>query len=365
MRHIKLYTILQANILIFGLLSVCGAQVIEGDLGLSTQAEVNSFNGTSITGDLFISGTDIVDLATLSTLTSVGGDLTLYLNTELTNLNGLNNLDSVGNDLHLDKNYKLTNIDALSNIAFLGGDLFILQQNILTNLDGLSNLTSVGKNLTLENNYGLTNIDGLSNLTSVGNRVLILNNRKLTNLDGLINLTYIGGFLSIHRNKVLTNLDGLMNLTFIGSYLSIVDNDSLKSFCGLFALLNTNGLSGYYDVNSNLVNPTQQQIIDDGPCTTSISSENEVRPNYYKLEQNYPNPFNSTTTFSYQLKSKSNIRLSIYDVSGKYIQTIVNESQSAGEYSISFNANHLASGIYFYILEVDSYVLIRKMLLVK
>ena len=341
MRHIKLYTILQANILIFGLLSVCGAQVIEGDVGLSTQAEVNSFKGTSITGDLFISGTDIVDLATLSTLTSVGGDLTLYLNTALTNLNGLNNLDSVGNDLHLDKNYKLTNIDALSNIAFLGGDLFILQQNILTNLDGLSNLTSVG------------------------NRVLILNNRKLTNIDGLINLTYIGGFLAIDRNKVLTNLDGLMNLTFIGSYLSIVNNDSLKSFCGLFTLLNTSGLSGYYDVNSNLVNPTQQQIIDDGPCTTSISSENEVRPNYYKLEQNYPNPFNSTTTFSYQLKSKSNIQLSIYDVSGKYIQTIVNESQSVGEYSISFNANHLASGIYFYILETDSYVLKRKMLLVK
>ena len=50
MRHIKLYTILQANILIFSLLSVCSAQVIEGSVGFSTQAEVNSFQHSLLSG---------------------------------------------------------------------------------------------------------------------------------------------------------------------------------------------------------------------------------------------------------------------------------------------------------------------------
>jgi len=364
MRHFYLYIILQLNI-ILGIFSVCSAQVIEGDIGLTTQAEVNSFSGTSITGDLFISGVDIVDLATLSTLTSIGGNLNIYSNTELTNLNGLNNLDSVGSDLNLDMNSILTNIEGLHSITFIGGKLRILQQNILTNLDGLSNLTIIGQSLHIETNRALINIDGLSNLSSIGDRMIILNNRTLTNIDGLMNLISIGGLLSIDLNRAVTNLDGLINLTSVGGNLYVVDNDSLISFCGLFTLLNSNGLSGNYDVNSNLVNPTQQEIINGGSCVTSISPEYKRNPFHYKLEQNYPNPFNPKTIIPFNVKEFTFVKLKIYNISGQLVSTLVDKRMQKGKYEVLFNASEIASGIYFYHIQIGNYQAIKKMILVR
>ncbi|MCH8303837.1 MAG: hypothetical protein IIB94_01770 [Candidatus Marinimicrobia bacterium] len=75
--------------------------VIEGDVSLSTQAEVNSFAGAYITGSLTITGSDIVDLTPLSTLDSLGGDLVVTVNPALTNLNGLSNITSLGGDLQV------------------------------------------------------------------------------------------------------------------------------------------------------------------------------------------------------------------------------------------------------------------------
>ena len=68
-------TILSTIVLILGLFAISNAQVIEGDVTLSTQAEVNSFAGTSIAGNIAIQGDDIIDLTPLSTLLSVGGYL--------------------------------------------------------------------------------------------------------------------------------------------------------------------------------------------------------------------------------------------------------------------------------------------------
>ena len=244
MRQIKLFTLLFASILFFGLSSVSSAQVIEGDVFLITQAEVNSFAGTSITGHLgVVQGSDIVDLTPLSTLTSVGG----YLSIE-------------GND-------------------------------VLTNLDGLSSLTSVGSDLIINGNNALTNLDGLSNITSVG------------------------------------------------GHLSVFFNDALNSFCGLYTLLSSNGLGGDYNVYDNLLNPTQQQIIDDGPCITSALVENELLPKYYNLQQNYPNPFNPQTTIGFDVKEFTTVSLKLYNISGQLISTLVDKRMQPG--NINFHLMRL------------------------
>ncbi len=70
------------------------------------------------------------------------------------------------------------------------------------------------------------------------------------------------------------------------------------------------------------------------------------------LFQNYPNPFNSSTILEYELEINSDIKLSIYDITGKQIGILVNSFQNRGHYSITFNSNSIPSGIYFYILEV-------------
>ena len=119
MRKIKLLTLLFVSILFFGLFSASSAQVIEGSVYLTTQEEVNAFTGISITDSLTISGSDIVDLSALSTLTSVGGRLSVRDNDALSNLAGLSNLTSVGGDLRIYENDLLNNLDGLSNLVII------------------------------------------------------------------------------------------------------------------------------------------------------------------------------------------------------------------------------------------------------
>jgi hypothetical protein len=88
-------------------------------------------------------------------------------------------------------------------------------------------------------------------------------------------------------------------------------------------------------------------------------------PRTFELAQNYPNPFNPSTIISYQLPVSSEVRLVVYDLLGRELQTLVNTRQDAGRYTASFNAASLASGIYFYRLQAGTFVETRKMILAK
>jgi hypothetical protein len=88
-------------------------------------------------------------------------------------------------------------------------------------------------------------------------------------------------------------------------------------------------------------------------------------PEHYSLEQNYPNPFNPTTVIRYNLPERADVNVSVYDVAGRLIETLVNGSREAGSYEISFNAGNLSSGLYFYRLEAGTFSQMQRMLLVK
>ena len=75
-------------------------------------------------------------------------------------------------------------------------------------------------------------------------------------------------------------------------------------------------------------------------------------PKNYELRQNFPNPFNPSTIISFQLPRNGNVSIKIYDVNGREVQTLVNESMNAGSYEVSFDATGLSSGVYYYRLEV-------------
>jgi len=85
----------------------------------------------------------------------------------------------------------------------------------------------------------------------------------------------------------------------------------------------------------------------------------------FTLEQNYPNPFNPSTTIRYSLPSEGDIELTVFDVFGSEIETLVNQQQPAGSYSIDFDASHLSSGIYFYQLSAGSFSQTKKLILLK
>lgn len=88
-------------------------------------------------------------------------------------------------------------------------------------------------------------------------------------------------------------------------------------------------------------------------------------PKSVQLNQNYPNPFNPSTQIQFELPLATQVELSVYDVTGRKVATLANESMSAGSHTITFNASELSSGIYLYRLQVNNIRLTRTLTLLK
>jgi len=95
-------------------------------------------------------------------------------------------------------------------------------------------------------------------------------------------------------------------------------------------------------------------------------SEPEIEiPSQISLEQNYPNPFNPTTVIPFSLTEPGHVQLSVYDLLGRRVRTLVDEMMSAGRHDVSFDAGMLSTGIYIFQLNTGSERITRKMMLIK
>ncbi len=131
--------------------------------------------------------------------------------------------------------------------------------------------------------------------------------------------------------------------------------------------------------NADEVNYRLKQIDNDGTFTYSkivtvdLSSTTGVEDNIkyeFALQQNYPNPFNPSTTIKFTVPSEvkgetSNVKLIVYDMLGRKVATLIDETKSSGIYEVQFDASNLSSGMYFYKLSAGSFVQTKKMLLIK
>ncbi|KAB2923107.1 MAG: T9SS type A sorting domain-containing protein [Bacteroidetes bacterium] len=113
-------------------------------------------------------------------------------------------------------------------------------------------------------------------------------------------------------------------------------------------------------------------LVKKAPVTrgTSNGTGTSVRPdapavNGYALEQNYPNPFNPATTIRYRTAAAGPVNITVFDLLGKEVATLVNAPQAAGEHTVQFNAGRLSSGLYFYRLAAGNVTVTRKMVLMK
>ncbi len=88
-------------------------------------------------------------------------------------------------------------------------------------------------------------------------------------------------------------------------------------------------------------------------------------PGRLALLQNYPNPFNVQTTIRFTLPEPQNVELTIYDLLGRQVQTLLDEHKQAGVHTITFNASHLSSGVYFYRLQAGDMIETKRMVLLK
>ncbi|MGA3288152.1 MAG: T9SS type A sorting domain-containing protein [Bacteroidota bacterium] len=129
------------------------------------------------------------------------------------------------------------------------------------------------------------------------------------------------------------------------------------------------GFSDYIgSINFTIVTlPTKQSQIAfyQSPCSSQSVDNGMPIPKNFLLLTNYPNPFNPSTIIQYKVPSKSHVVLSIYNLAGQQIATLVDEQKSAGSYDINYNATHLSSGMYVCHLIVGGNTISTKMILIK
>jgi hypothetical protein len=135
-------------------------------------------------------------------------------------------------------------------------------------------------------------------------------------------------------------------------------NDVLSRTFALTAGVHTFELSGG-NVNIDYIQLLKEDVIN------GVNGQN-LLPNSFALEQNYPNPFNPSTTINFTLGKASNVKLTVYNLLGQRVATLVDGRMNAGTQSVVFDASRFASGVYFYRLDAGSnFNSVKKMLLLK
>lgn len=99
--------------------------------------------------------------------------------------------------------------------------------------------------------------------------------------------------------------------------------------------------------------------------TTGVINISSVVPDGYEISQNYPNPFNPETNIVYQIPVAGKVKVTVSDVNGKEIETLVNQFQYSGKYQINFSGTNYSSGIYYYTIKSGNFSRTMKMMLIK
>ena len=175
--------------------------------------------------------------------------------------------------------------------------------------------------------------------------------RELTNLDNFIST-------GVRDEKDTTNMYKVP-YHHIEEYMH---EAGVELISGTWTIIATDGIYDTYATN--------------GPFTLTIdgsqlkASDEDVIPDEFALHSNYPNPFNPTTTISYDLPEQAQITLGIYDLLGKRIKTLVNQSQDAGRQIVMWDGTddvgrQVSAGVYLYRIQAGQFTQTRKMLFLK
>ena len=121
--------------------------------------------------------------------------------------------------------------------------------------------------------------------------------------------------------------------------------------------------TGYYDyLNYVYVGKYENDL----ESLSTIGGENKkIVPSSFVLKQNYPNPFNPITKISFGIDVDSNVKLSLYDVRGGVVETLMNKKTQAGSHDFMLDASHLSSGVYFYTMTINDISQTKKLVLMK
>ncbi|MFA5833254.1 MAG: phosphodiester glycosidase family protein [Bacteroidota bacterium] len=167
--------------------------------------------------------------------------------------------------------------------------------------------------------------------------------------------------ISINRYGIERGIDG-MNFTEVGSVTAKGNTDTTARY-------------SYYDNIGSLGSAKYRirQITNDGGQETtpvinfSLTnvSGSHFSPMSFELQQNYPNPFNPVTTIQFQLPHFARTTMTVYDILGREVSTILNQEMNAGSHKLNWDSSHISSGVYFYRLMSGNFVETKKMIVAK
>jgi hypothetical protein len=168
-------------------------------------------------------------------------------------------------------------------------------------------------------------------------------------------MAYVGPVMSYYE-KITENFDRLTD----ERWAEFVNSDSLP--------LRSDWVNVYLTDSTGSALAQGREL--PGILYTQIAENCDMLPLEFSLAQNYPNPFNPTTVISWQVgatgRSPVQVELSIYNVLGQKVCTLVSEKQKAGTYEVEWDATGFASGIYLYSLQTDKgFSQTRKLILLK
>lgn len=260
--------------------------------------------------------------------------------------------------------------------------------------EGLTNLY-INDIITFTNGSAEVIMAGTADGVFVSTDLGITWKKKVNGLTG--NSLRITSFIYLENSVLISTQNGVFRSMDLGdTWTPIINSGYYSSFCSsgqqspyplyiigsdvyyTFDLLNWNFVSiqginsqcvsgvfnsqfVYLGTDGNGVYRKQKSLI------SSVENGNSINltPSNYGLEQNYPNPFNPSTFINYFLPEPGIVRLSVFDVMGSEVATLVNEFRSAGTHRVRFNAGDLPSGVYIYRLETKGFSASKKLLLIK
>ncbi|NQV50313.1 MAG: T9SS type A sorting domain-containing protein [Candidatus Marinimicrobia bacterium] len=188
----------------------------------------------------------------------------------------------------------------------------------------------------------------------------------------IIRCSYLGGEITAPENWETTIIDSVYAVEDMasGGIWSLINIANMDEDDGL-EVLYTSSSSVPYSLAFPTTNVSAPVIILDSPNHSVSIKELDVQiAKDYKLMQNYPNPFNPSTTITFNLPNNERVNMSVYDMTGKEVATLVNRSMSAGSYDLTWggldnNGVQVASGMYIYTLKTTSFTESKRMVLLK
>mgnify|MGYP002864293075 CR=1 FL=1 len=173
--------------------------------------------------------------------------------------------------------------------------------------------------------------------------------RDTINVEDSVGLEFLRGF-------IINNISGGTGQFYVQLFIDTTDAED-----GEYLMAGAYADDSQPEGDNPVANKTK--IFFENP----LNNENQenIKPNVYALNQNYPNPFNPMTKINFALPKQGFVTLKIYDITGREIQTLVNEVKQAGHYTVDFNGAHLSSGVYFYRIQSGNFSSVKRMVLVK